>query len=198
MVFPDVLNKVEFRDASNVVQDAETYNYGDSRFPWYVTDVIDMNGVTRWSVTYDADGHASTSQAPGGAFANTVAYTPLASTFTRTVTNALGKQAIYQFSRIELTDGELTAVNGQASAHCPASTGVVTYNSSYAVTSQTDEEGRVTAYTRNSRGLPTQIIEGQGTSSARTTNVTWHPSLTIPTEIVAPGRTIDFTYTSAP
>ena len=199
LLWPDVLTKVEFHDVAGALQDAENYNYGDSRFPWFVTDVLDKNGVTRWSATYDSAGRAVTSQGPGGAFANSVSYTPYNYTFTRTVTNALGKQAIYQFAYVgSWGESKLTGVNGQASTHCVASNSSYTYDSNTFISSVTDEEGRVTAYTRNSRGLPTQIIEAQGTPTARTTNITWHSMLSIPTEIVAPGRTTDFTYTSAP
>ena len=195
---PDVLAKVEFHDTAGVLQDAESYNYGDARFIWYVTDIMDKNGVTRWSVTYDSAGRAITSQGPGGAFATSVAYTPLASTFTRTVTNALGKQAIYQYAKVGVSAAKLTGVNGQATTHCAASNSSYAYDATPFLTSETDENGGVTVYTRNSRGLPTQIIEAQGTSSARTTNITWHPTMSIPSEIVAPERTTDFTYTSAP
>ena len=194
---PDVLNKVEYRDANNVVQDSETYNYGDSRFPWFVTDILDKNGVTRWLVTYDSAGRAITSQAPGGAFATSIGYTSYGYTFTRTVTNALGKQAIYQFANAGgWGDSKLTGVNGQASANCVASNSSYTYDANNALTSSTDEEGRVVSFTRNARGLPTQIVEAQGASVARTTNITWHSTLTVPTQVVEPGRTTTYNFSS--
>lgn len=192
-VRPDILVKAEFRDPSNVVKDAETYQYGDTRFPWFVTTVLDKNNVTRWKVTYDSAGRATRSEGPNGEFGYSVAYTPMASTFTRTVTNPLGKDTIYQFAKVNGSDATLTAVNGQASTHCPSSSAAYSYTANV-MTSETDEEGRVTAYTRNSRGLPTQIIEAQGTASARTTGITWHSTFTAPTQVVEPGRTTDYTY----
>lgn len=61
--------------------------------------------------------------------------------------------------------------------------------------STTDEEGRVVAYTRDSRGLPLTIKRGSGTPQAVTTTVTWHPTLRVPTKIVEPGRTTDVVWT---
>lgn len=62
--------------------------------------------------------------------------------------------------------------------------------------SSTDAEGRVTSFTRNSRGQATETIDGYGTSSARTTSTTWHSTLNVPTQTIQPGLTTDYTWNS--
>jgi len=49
------LIKVEFRDSSNTLVDSTSYSYGNSDYPYFVTDISDKNNVVRWSVTYDAE-----------------------------------------------------------------------------------------------------------------------------------------------
>ena len=47
---------------------------------------------------------------------------------------------------------------------------------------------------RDGRGLESSRTEASGTPEARTTTTAWHPDFRVPTQIVAPGRTTDFTY----
>ena len=189
---PDRLSKVQYVDSSSVVQDQTSYQYGNATFPYAVTGVVDKNGIVRWTAAYDSSGRASNSSGPGGADSTSVTYSSPGS-FTRTVTNALGKQAIYSLVSTANTV-ELTGVNGQASTHCPASASAYTYGTDTFVASSTDQEGRVTTFTHDARGMPAQIVEGSGTSSARTTTITWHPTLRVPTRIVQPGLTTDYVY----
>jgi len=189
---------VEYVDPSNVVVDKTTYEYGDARFPRLVTSIKDKNGVLRWSVTYDDRARATSSSGPGGVEASTVSYSAPGATFTRTVTNALGKQEVYTFTRSSSSvyDQRLTGTTGVASTNCPATATSLTYDANRFIASTTDQEGRVTNYTRNARGLPTQTVEASGTSAARTTNTTWHTAMEAPTEIVAPGLTTTYAYQS--
>jgi RHS repeat-associated protein len=61
-----------------------------------------------------------------------------------------------------------------------------------------DFRGVVTRYTRDDRGMITQMIEAFGTPEERTTTTTWHPQWYLPTQIVAPSatgtQTITLTY----
>ena len=194
---PDRLSQVQYKEGT-VVQDQVTYQYADSNNPYSVTSILDKNGVLRWSVTYNAaTGHALTSSGPGGAFASTVSYQAIGANFSRTVTNALGKNAVYNYSR-DATTGyiNLTSIVGQASAHCPRSTSSLTYDSNGFVASSIDEEGRETRFTRNGRGLPTDITEAYGTSITRHTTIQWGTQNNIPTQVAMPGLTKDYTYTS--
>jgi len=189
------LIKVEWLDSSSVVQEAEQYRYNDARFPYQITSVLDGAGTTRWTIAYDSQGRATQSQGPNGEFSYTVAYGTPGQNFTRTVTDALGHSGVYNYSSTYSYsyDPVLKQVDGQATAHCPAASSSMSY-SGYFVTSGTDEEGRVTHYTRDGRGRPTQIVEAYGTSAQRTTNITWNSSFNVPAQIVRPGRTIDFVY----
>ncbi|NOT39068.1 MAG: RHS repeat protein [Alphaproteobacteria bacterium] len=191
---PDRLSKVEFVDSASTVLDSTTYQYNDANVPNAVTTVLDKNNVVRWNVTYDAEGRATVSEGPSSADRAMVAYTPNGTTFTRTVTNALGKVAIYNYSsNAPNYNVKLTSVAGQASTNCPASAGTFAYTSNL-VSSRTDEEGRVTTYTRNAKAQVTQMVEASGTPLARTTTNTWHATLNLPTQTVKPGLTTAFTY----
>jgi RHS repeat-associated protein len=192
----DQLVRVEHRDASNNLLDATNYLYENPDLPWSVTGIEDSAGTRRWTVSYDADGHATTSTGPGNVNETDVAYGIVGSpSFTRTTTNAQSKSAIYTFAWGSF-DTHLNSVVGVASTNCPASTRSYSYTN-YFISSETDEEGRVTQYTRNSLGQPTQIIDGYGTASARTTSITWHSTLHVPTEVVQPGLTTDYTWNSS-
>jgi RHS repeat-associated protein len=193
---PDRLSKVEFVNSSNAVIDSTTYQYTNTNIPNGITAILDKDNVVRWNVTYDTEGRATVSEGPSSADRTTVAYTPNATTFTRTVTNALGKVAIYNYSSNPPNyNVKLTSVAGQASTNCPASTGTLAYTSNL-VSSRTDEEGRITTYTRNAKAQVTQMVEASGTPLARTTTTTWHATLNLPTQIVAPRLTTAFTYDS--
>jgi YD repeat-containing protein len=197
----DRLAKVEWVNDSDVVVHKTTYLYADDRFPTQVTGIRDKDDVVRWSVTYDQYGRATNSTGPSGAFSYSVAYGAAGSSYTRTVTNPLGKVEVYNYSRslYPANNSKLIGLDGNASTNTPTSTSSKTYGTDNFIATETDEEGRVTAFTRNSRGLPTQIVEAQGTSQARTTSLTWDSNYSLATQIVAPGLTTTYSLdTSAP
>ena len=192
-----ILTGVQHLNSSNNVIDATTYLFENSTFPTYITGIVDSAGNRRWTVQYDANGRATLSEEPSGIYATSVAYTNAGyPSFTRTVTNALGKSAVYNY-HWQLNDIYLQSIDGVASANCPASAKTYSYSSSLFLTSTTDEEGRVTHYSRNGQGLPTQIIDGYGTSSARTTSITWHQTYLVPTEVDQPNLKTEFTWNSS-
>jgi hypothetical protein len=193
---PDRLIRVEFKDASGAIVDKASYAYGDARFPLFVTQIRDRDDVVRWAVTYDEQGHATSSSGPFGTKQYTVAYTPIGPTFTRTVTNPFGRTSTYNFVNTGGYGLKLTSVTGAATANAPASTTGVGIATDYSIASVTDAENRATAYTRDTGGRPTQVVEAQGTAQARTTNLTWRTDSNRPTQIVAPGLTTDFGYTA--
>lgn len=195
---PDRLTKVEWVDPGSVVRDSKTYLYDDDHYPLFVTEIRDRNGVGRQFVEYQENGQAIRSSAALAAEETEVAYGGTSSVHTRTVTNPLGREITYEFPRSVAFPNNtiLGEINEAASPNAPASTQTFT-SSSLSMTSQTDAEGRVTAFTRDTVGRPIQIAEAQGTALARTTSITWHSTFNVPTQIVAPGLTTDFTYDGA-
>lgn len=193
---PDRLIRVEYHDASGSLKDQATYVYGDVRFPLFVTAIEDSAGTVRWSVTYDDQGRATSSSGPSGTDQYTVAYTPIGSTFTRTVTNALGKVATYNFTAPSGFGFELASVTTAATANTPPTTISMGWATDYSLSTATDAQGRTTGYTRDAADRPTQVVEAQGTAQARTTGLTWRSDYNRPTQVVQPGLTTNFTYTA--
>jgi RHS repeat-associated protein len=186
------LIKVERLSAANAVLDSVTYHYEDPRFRTFVTGITDNRGVRIRTYAYDAAGRAITSQGPGGADAEAVAFGTSGTALTRAVTGPLGKVETYTFTQFNAAqaDYRLTGIAGAASANTPASSSALSYAASTYIASQTDELGRVTATTaRDSRGRPLTVVEASGTALARTTTITWHPTFNVPASIVRPGLT---------
>ena len=71
---------------------------------------------------------------------------------------------------------------------------VHTYDANGYLASLTDWNGNVTGYTNDARGNPTQVVEGSGSSVARTTMTTWDAVLHVPTSIATQGLTTNYTY----
>ena len=189
------LVQVEYKDSSNVTQDKISYAYENATYPMAITKIRDRDDVLRWSVTYDSEGRATSSSGPDGADNFSVTYAPVASSFTRTVTNPLGKESTYNYTtNTPYFKVKLNGVSGAASSNCPASASGLSYGADNLIATSTDEEGRVTKYMRNTRGLPTQIQEAYGTSDERTTNIAWDSTFNIPTQVVTTGLTSDYTY----
>ena len=189
------LKKVEYLDSAGVVQDSKSYGYDSTILPYFVTTISDKNGVVRWKASYDTQGRAITSQGPNGEFAVNVTYAEGSTSATRTVTDALGRQTVYNYYHPSTSwDSELTSTQGLATTHCPASAVSNTYGADYFVASSTDEEGRVTKYTWNSWGEPTQIVQGYGTAEAKTTGFTWSTTFDLPTQKVETGLTTNYVY----
>jgi RHS repeat-associated protein len=197
--FIERLVKVERLSAASAVLNSESYLYEDSRFPTHITGVIDNRSIRTKTYAYDAQGRATKTEGPGGANIFTVEYGQNGTARTRRVTNALGKSETYNFASFSAgpADYRLTQVDGEASANTPVSTSSAGFGTDTFVSSQTDAEGHVTTTSRDARGRPVSIVEGSGTSSARTTTVTWHSTINAPVSIVRTGLTETRTYNTA-
>ena len=155
---PRRLIKAERRNAGNAVVDFTQYHYEDSRFETYLTGITDGRNQRYANFAYDDLGRAVLSEhiGPAGPVEKyTVTYATMGSNptdFLRTVTNPLGKQTIYRFRGTNSGNQKLVAVEGQSSANCVASNSVYAYDASQFLQSITDEEGRVTRYTRDTKG----------------------------------------------
>jgi RHS repeat-associated protein len=196
---PQRLSQVQYFEQVGGVptlRDLTSYDYDNTDFPFYVTGVRDKDDVLRWKVSYDSAGHVLTSQGPNGEDAVTMSYGAGNTTFTNTATNAAGKVTSYNYTNsYPWYKARLVGVNGAASTNCPSTTSSITYDANNFIATTTDQEGRVTSYTRNSRGLATQIVEAYGTSLARTTTITWPANDNVPSEVVRAGMTTDYGYT---
>jgi RHS repeat-associated protein len=167
------------------------YLYEDPDLPYAVTGIVDENGDRTASFAYDDEARATLAEMAGGAGRFTMAY----GSGTTTVTNPLGKQAVYTFATVKNVP-KVTAIAGQASANCSASNAAYAYDANGFLSSATDWNGNQTTWTKDGRGLPTSIVEAVGSPLARTTSVTWHATFRVPTQIVVPGRTTTYTYDS--
>lgn len=201
---PSRLESVEYRDAASVLKDKVSYDYGVANLSTWITGVRDKDGVLRWSVEYDNQGRATKSTGPSNAFAYSLCYGTFdaggtcnestGATIVRTVTNPLGKRFEYSFTRTSATtnDQKLTSIVAKDSTGTtggtPASTRSLTYNSNKFIASSTDEEGRLTTFSRDALGFPTQIVEASGTAIARSTQIDWSTTVKQPTKIERSGQ----------
>jgi RHS repeat-associated protein len=173
---------------------SQTYIYENASLPSALTGIIDENGDRYATWTYDSSGRATSSQHGAGADLTKIAYNDTDGS--RTVTFPLGLQMMYKFTPLQGVP-KVTEVDRLASSAAPAAALKLTYDSNGYTASQTDWNGNLTSYVNDVRGRPTSIIEAAGTPQARTTTITYHPTLRLPVRIVEPGITTSFTYDSA-
>ncbi|WP_456953120.1 DUF6531 domain-containing protein [Lysobacter sp. HA35] len=148
-----------------------TYHYEDAAHPDQFTGKS-VNGVRYSKFTYDAAGHATSSE-HNGIERYTFQYTPGANGLLTVVeTNPLGKQTVYTFE-----NGKPRTTTGQPSTYCPATSYSETiYDANGYLKSKTDFRGSVTTYTYNAQGQLQEKTEASGTPSARTTRFSWDPT----------------------
>lgn len=174
-----------------VLLESTSYHYEDSRFPMLLTGITDARGDRYATWTYDGSGRILTSQ-HAGVDDVTLAYTsPNSSTRVRTVTNPLGRTSTYTFT-LSTGDWLLQSVAGQLTPGVPASTTSFTYADKLVAT-RTDEEGRITRYTRDALGLPTVVERADGTPEERISTYTWRSDRQLDLA-VEPGLTTDYAY----
>jgi RHS repeat-associated protein len=175
-----------------------TYDYGQSSAPFSaLTSIIDEDGNSYATWTYDIYSRGLTSQLGVGANLITMTYNANGTT---TVKNALGVRDIYSFSTLQGVP-KITQIARQATSTTAAATRTFGYDSNGYLNSATDWDTNLTTYTNDARGQPTVINEAVGSPVARTTNITYDtttPNTTypyhLPTVMVTPGLTTNFTY----
>ncbi len=180
-----------YDDPTTTTVDGNTYLVN----PFGLTGVVDERGVRYATYSYDSSGNITSSQLAGGVYNYSLSFN--ATTHQVTVTNPLGKQEVWTFSDDASNNRRLMSIQGQASAHCPMSNSTFTYDSNAFLASITDEEGRVTGYVNNVRGLPTSATRGSGTSSAVTTTYVWNGNWRVPDRVIEPGLTTDYTWNTS-
>ena len=167
------------------------YHYEDANHLYALTGTTDQKGIRYATWTYDSSRRVVSSKHAGDVDQTLISYDDVNNT--RAVTNPLGKITLYEQ---ELFQGSfrLKQVQGQASANCPLSNSALAYDANGFLGSITDEEGRITSFTNNTRGLPTTIVRGFGTPEATTTTIAYHATLSVPTQIIEPGLTTTLTW----
>lgn len=166
------------------------YLYQNPKDSRLLTGIIDERGIRYATWTYDEQGRATSSEHSADSEKILISYNTDGSS---TVTNELGKQTRYQF---ELVQGikRIKTIEGMPSANCPDSNSTFTYDIRGFLKTKADNNGNVTTYTHNDRGLETSRTEASGTPHARTITTEWHPTLFFPVRITEPDRLIQYTY----
>jgi len=194
---PQKLLKAEWFNASSTVIDSVNYHYEDARFPSFLTGITDGRGIRNGTYVYNGQGRVTSTEGADGNNKYLISYSaPSILEAVRQVTNPLGKVATYRYDVDYGSFGSyLKTVNGIPSLNCPSSTRSYTYSGQFIAT-ETDEEGRVTAYTRDAQGRPLTIVRGSGTAEASTTTYTWNTALNVPSQTVEPGLITDYGWTA--
>jgi len=186
-----LLNTVSFQTSPT---STITYEYGASPAPaTALTSIVDEDGHTYASWTYDAYSRATQSQLGSGANLTTVVYYDDGS-FNRAVTNALGVVDNYSYTFVRGFP-KTSLVQRSATSTTPLMSRFFLYDTNGNLYSFNDWNNVATLYTNNSHGDPTQIIEANSTPVARTTTITYDTTwVHLPKTIVTPGLTTSFTF----
>ena len=171
------------------------YLYENTAFPNALTGLIDENGSRLVTWTYDSQGRATSSAQAGGVQAVSITYNADGSS---SVTDARGTVRLHSFASIGAGALRPTSTSVQnCTTSCPGVTSRANYDSNGVFTSGIDPNGNTTALTYNARGLLTSRTEAVGIPLARTVNVTWHSVFHLPVQITFPDRVVTFVYDSS-
>jgi RHS repeat-associated protein len=185
-----ILSSVTYPDRST-----REYVYENTTLSRALTGIIDENGNRFATYTYSTSffqGYALSSEHAGGIDKTTLAYSyaPNGSPVTK-VTDARGNEQTYTF-RNQFNLIKVTAISGTPCQTCSGN--AFTYDSNGFISRSTDWNNNVTTYAHDARGNETSRTEADGTALARTTTTTWHSTYHLPTKIIEPNRTTNFTY----
>ena len=175
-------------DADNPVRQ---YHYEDGSHPSALTGVTDENGVRFATWSYDAVGRAISSTHAGGAETTTLSFDDANARVV--VTDSLGHQTTMSYSTLHGVRKATRFDVGQCSA-CGGAVRAYGYDGNGFLASRTDQNGNVTTYVNDARGLELTRTQAAGTPEARTIATEWHPDLRLPTRISEPGRVTEHTY----
>ncbi|HHJ16617.1 MAG TPA: RHS repeat protein, partial [Gammaproteobacteria bacterium] len=173
----DNLVSVEYPDATT-----RQYLYEDVNFPNALTGIIDENGDRFASWTYDLQGRAISSEHAGGHDRYDVTYSAAG---TSTLTDAAGNITTYSFKQLYGVY-KTTSVQGDICSSCGEQDAAKTYDANGFLASRTDQNGNVTTYVNDARGLELSRTEAAGTPQARTIATEWHPDYRLPVKVTRP------------
>jgi RHS repeat-associated protein len=174
---------------------SQQYLYSNSALPFAVTNIIDEDGNTYATFSYDQFGRGVSSLLGTSADSTAVSYDDTDTT--RTVTNGLGQPEVYSFTVLQ-TLPKAVSIQRQATGTTSAATRTFSYDTNGYLASATDWNGNETTYVNNTLGEPTTITEAVGTPVQRTTTIVYDPIFVhLPDSITTPGLTTTFTYDSS-
>ncbi len=173
-----------------------TYQHSYVSDTSWITAVIDEDGNTYASWTYDQNGRGLSSQLAGGANLTTVSYDDSGSgsgMVARTVTNALGVADTYSFTLLQNVP-KVSSISRASTATTAAATRSFTYDANGYLASSTDWNGYLTSFVNDARGDPTSEVEASGTSVARTTTTVWDAVWHQPDSVATQNLTTTYVY----
>ena len=156
--------------------------------PSMMTGLVDENGSTYANWTYDSKCRATSSQHAGGVDLASITYNTGG---TVTVTDPRSNTHTYTFTT-QYGLVKTSALSGAPVHSVGASS--FSYDTNGFFASKTDYNGNVTNFTHDTRGDLTSLVEAYGTPIARTTSIAWLSNFHLPSQIVEPTRTTNFTY----
>jgi RHS repeat-associated protein len=209
--FKSRLENVTRKNNAGDVLWARTYQYTDPRFPQAITGKADQNGNQLSTYTYDENGRAISTERAVGFDRQTISYGEervvpdpnggdVIGVTEQSVTNPLGRKTRYKFITGQ-SDGEsgtipldtparLVSVVGQATPNLPQDVSETQYVDGQ-VTGNKDANGNATTQTVDPvNKRPTTVTDAKGVA----TQITWHPTLDLPTRTVRKRLQTDYSY----
>ena len=180
------LKRVQRVAPSGEIISNEVYHYEDESLPFALTGVTDTANVRYATWGYDELGLATSSEHAGGLDRFEFNYEDSERV---TETNPLGRDTIYERnSSGDYFDG----INGQATLNCVGDASAISNSAS--LLEVTDREGRITRFSKDSRGWVTSKTEASGLPEEVVTTTEWHPVFKLITRRVTQGITDERTY----
>jgi YD repeat-containing protein len=177
---------------STTPETKQSFKYEDTAFPFALTSLIDENGASYATWTYDPYGRGTSSQHGDGASLTQVAYND--ATGVHTVSGPLGQIEEYLF--VGPINGIPKALTITRITTDPFSFATRTfgYDANGYMASMNDWNGNTTTYTNDTHGQPLSIVEATGSAVTRISTITYLNNYHLPSTIVTPGLTTTFTY----
>lgn len=207
------LETVQRISGTGTVLWARSYLYEKATQQLALTGVLDQNGQRLATYEYDDGGRAISSQMAGAVGPTTVEYLedPNDTTsYVRKVTNPLGRETYYYFSRDSADDRNsprlLKRVESLATADAPAQVMTFNYDANSLLATVTDANGNVTTTTNDADGIrPLEIVTAPPSGGTLTLaeieanqiRTVWHPTLDLPAQVIRKGMTINYEYDAA-
>ncbi len=197
----------QLTQVTNLDSTTQGYTY-DPRFTNALAGIIDENGITYSTWTYDAFERGTKTQEAGSV--NTVSLT-YNSNVSVTTTDALGASRTFSYNHV----GDINKVAGISGSQCPTcqESASTAYDGYGWVASRTDYNGNLTCYANDPvRGLELVRVEGFASGSTCPSNLSsytpqsgtlqrkittqWSSTWREPQTITEPNRTTSFTFDS--